>query len=715
MKKFTKILTTALASLAFACIPAVTATVSTPVETAQAAAYHTTTPTGYTKASDVSYPSSGYIYNWGARGEDCVFLTTKAQNFYTGTNTFAEFSKLSGNSNTSSTPSSALYKALKSFMTDKHNHITSYDETRYQYQYTDCLRSSGKISSFYSGDLIGPSWDGGDTWNREHTWPRSKSINQSKAQDSADLMTLRPTSVKENSSRGNTAYGQSSNYYDPNQLGANVRGDCARIVLYNYTRWGNTSYMWGTSGVMESKAVLLQWMKEDPVDTWEMGRNDAVQSITGTRNVFVDYPELAWLLFSEEIPSGINTPSGIANGGVVVPPVVNPDDGGDDNTGGSTTPDTPTVDANNPESILKAAYALNAGEVLGTYSLTGKITNVKERDSSTKNICLTFVVDGYDEYPMYCHWLQQGYDLDVGDTITVSGEIKNYNGTIEFNKPSFTLVSSSGGTTTPDSGSGNTGSSGGSTVDPELPDDGGSTTPAGAVATFDFGAKGAATHNDGNSTTSKTYTDGKYSLNITGGTQFYAGAFDEKGNSCLKLGSGSSIGSFTFTVPSDVTSVTFYVAKYKAKASAVTVNDEKFTPTGSSNDGAYEEFTVDTTTQKTVTVSTVSGSTRVMIDKIVFLAATTAPDDNTGGGTTNPDSGTTNPDSGTTNPDSGTTTPDSGTTTPDSGTTTPDSGSENIPPVQGEQTDGGCSSAIGGVGLGALLVCAVALLKKKRS
>jgi hypothetical protein len=58
MKKFTKILTTALASVAFACIPAVSATVSTPVETAQAAAYHTTTPTGYTKASDVSYPSS---------------------------------------------------------------------------------------------------------------------------------------------------------------------------------------------------------------------------------------------------------------------------------------------------------------------------------------------------------------------------------------------------------------------------------------------------------------------------------------------------------------------------------------------------------------------------------------------------------------------------------------------------------------------------------
>jgi hypothetical protein len=187
----------------------------------------------------------------------------------------------------------------------------------------------------------------------------------------------------------------------------------------------------------------------------------------------------------------------------------------------------------------------------------------------------------------------------------------------------------------------------------------------------------------------------------------------------LKVGSSKAVGSFTFTVPSDVTSVTFHVAKYKANNSAVTINGEKFTPTGSSDDGAYEEFTVDTTTQKTVTVSTVTGSTRVMIDKIVFLAASNTPDDNTGGGTTNPDSGTTNPDSGTTNPGGGTTNPGGGTTTPDSGNTgnssTPDSGSENNTPVQGGQADGGCASAIGGVGLGALLVCAFALLKKKRS
>ncbi len=714
MKKFTKILTTTLASLAFACIPAVTTTVCTPVETAQAATYHTTTPTGYTQASDVSYPSSGYIHNWGARGEDCVFLSGKAQEFYTGTNTFAEFSKLSGNSNTSSTPSSALYKALKSFMTSKHKYINSYKENNTLLSYTDCTHESKQISSFYSGKKLGPAWDSAATWNKEHTWPNSKGLGGS---DEDDVMMIRPTWVQENSSRGNTAYGQSNNYYDPNQSGANVRGDCARIVLYNYTRWGNTSYMWGTSGVMESKAVLLQWMQEDPVDTWEMGRNDAVQSITGTRNVFVDYPELAWLLFSEEIPSGINTPSGIANGGVVVPPVVNPDDGGDDNTGDDTTVTLPAANSN---VSIADAYAIGSSYAHNTtttdkYYVTGKIKDVSNTEYGNMTIEDT---NGNSIY-VYGTWSADGktrYDAMAnkpvaGDTVTLYTVIGNYNGAQLKNAwiTSVTSGSAGGGTTTPDSGSsgsGNTGSTGGgSTVDPELPDDGNTDNlPANAVATFDFGAKGAAKHVDGNEATLKNYTDGSYTLNITGGVKFYADAYDAKGNSCLKLGSSGSVGSFTFTVPQDVTSVTFYVAKYKAKTSAVTINSEKFTPTGNSDDGAYEEFTVDTTTQKTVTVSTVSGSTRVMIDKIVFLAATTTPDDNTGG--TTPGSGSTG---------GGTTTPDSGTTTPDSGTTTPDSGSENNTPVQGGQADGGCSSAIGGVGLGALLVCAVALLKKKRS
>lgn len=274
----------------------------------------------FADAATVSYVYAGTtIKNWGTRGTVATFLSPKAEDFYENNNTsYTELAKLSGSSSTSSVPSSALYRELKELMKSNHDYQTSYNATKDMYQYTDCQNSgktSSKISSFYSGTAIGPAWDGGSTWNREHTWPDSKGLGGS---DENDIMMLRPTSKSENSSRGNTAYGEGSNFYDPNDESGgkyNLHGDVARIMLYQYVRWGNTSYMWGASGVMESRAVLLKWMQEDPVDTWELGRNDSVESITGTRNVFVDFPELAFVLMGAQVPSDYTTPSGNATTG----------------------------------------------------------------------------------------------------------------------------------------------------------------------------------------------------------------------------------------------------------------------------------------------------------------------------------------------------------------------------------------------------------------
>lgn len=296
------------------------------------------TGTGYTKAGDVDYSKytySGKIANWGARGEDCVFLTSKAIAFYTGENTFDKLSKIKGGTNKNDVASSYLYDTLQGFMSEKHTYKTNYDEMRYNmYNYTDCIMgNTGMISCFYSGKAIGPNWDSGSTWNREHTWPQSKGSNKSTPAGS-DIMAVRPTASSANGSRGNKAYGESSACYDPNtKTSYNLRGDCARIMLYTYVRWGTSAHIanaWGTDGVMESVEIMLKWMQEDPVDTWEMGRNDSVQSITGTRNVFVDYPEFAWLLFSKSVPKNMTTPSGEAKNGVT---------GGTEN-GGSTGSNT---------------------------------------------------------------------------------------------------------------------------------------------------------------------------------------------------------------------------------------------------------------------------------------------------------------------------------------------------------------------------------------
>ena len=335
MRKFFAFATTAVLALGF-ILPTIGKTSET--VTVQAAS-----GTGYTSADDVDYVKSGnYIANWGARDEACGFLSTYAQKFYTGSSTFDAMSLNAGASSISAVPNSALYKALQKKMKDEHDNETSYGATRYVFCYTDCVKSNySKISSFYSGQTLSGEWDGGKTWNREHTWPNSKGDLSGNGEN--DIMMLRPASVSENSSRGNKAYGENSGYYDPNGEGQNVRGDCARIVLYQYVRWGcintgsshNSNDIFGTSGVIQSLSVLLDWMEEDPVDTWEMGRNDAVQSITGTRNVFVDYPEYAWLLFGKNVPDDMVTPSGKA-GGVITPPsggsgdVTPPDDGGED-------------------------------------------------------------------------------------------------------------------------------------------------------------------------------------------------------------------------------------------------------------------------------------------------------------------------------------------------------------------------------------------------
>ena len=262
-----------------------------------------------TSAAEVVYRKNGdYVYNWGKRDTTATFLTTYAASYYTGSYSFDVLSKKSGSQATGAKAiyDSDLGKALHTMLASKQTRTTSYNDTKELYRYTDCQQNEDKISSFYSGKAIGPGWGEGEDWNREHTWPNSKGLNGA---DENDIMMLRPTAVSENSNRGNDAYGEGRGFYDPNEFKKQLHGDVARLMLQHLIRWGNTNKFYGSGGVLENRALLLKWLKEDPVDTWEMGRNDAVQSITGVRNVFVDYPELAFRLLGEEVPANYPTPS----------------------------------------------------------------------------------------------------------------------------------------------------------------------------------------------------------------------------------------------------------------------------------------------------------------------------------------------------------------------------------------------------------------------
>ena len=322
------------------------------------------------------------------------------------------------------------------------------------------------------------------------------------------------------------------------------------------------------------------------------------------------------------------------------------------------------------DEIIALAEALAKGDSLnGTYRLSGVITNAEAFNTNYNSVTVTISVDGAtEEFSLLCYGMKgEGVEvIGVGDTITVSGEIKNYNGTIEFNtgcalesyipaefevylevfgkgtvSGDFAGIYSRGDeiTVTVNENEGyKVGKvlANGATVESETNEytftvTGNTTLEVYFVSgdshiseeeiTFTFGANGTASHNDGTDFTTKSYTENGYTLALTNGTKAYAGARDAKGNSALKLGTSSAVGSFTFTVPADVSSVEIYVAKYKAKTTKVTINGGTAqTISTSSDNGEYTAITVDTTTNKTITISTVSGATRCMIDKIVFVA-----------------------------------------------------------------------------------------------
>ena len=272
-------------------------------------------------------------YNSGERGVVCTTLSgTSAASYYAS----YSYDTLSEQS------SSQLFSTLQTLMRTTHKTTSSYNDCHYKADRTDCENEDGRVSLIYTAYSATMSqWNG---WNREHVWPQSLGGGNTSG-GGADLHHVRPSDASVNSSRGNKKYGNTnggtakygstpatgylggyynSSYFEPVD---SVKGDVARICLYVYVRWGSE---WGADSITEvfqSIDVLLEWCALDPVDTWEMGRNEVVQDIQGNRNVFIDYPELAWLLFDREIPSDMVTPSGIAMDG-------NTSSGG--NSGGST-------------------------------------------------------------------------------------------------------------------------------------------------------------------------------------------------------------------------------------------------------------------------------------------------------------------------------------------------------------------------------------------
>ena len=308
-----------------------------------------------TASSAVSASALGELpeVNSEPRHVVCTQLSDQAEEYYTDNYSYDALSALSGAQDISTSYLAAqdneLYRALHDLMANTQGYSASYStynkgSLAYFWNSTDAMENSDTYVMFYS-DI--PADADGVELNREHIWPKSRaSFGTKKGGGGSDLHHLRPSASKVNSAKSDHMFGNLNGVYsegvaegvfkgvlcyylskdlDTFECKDDVKGDVARILLYVYCRWEQPNlYSDMTEGlpkpdsdsksntgkrVVESLDTLLSWCESDPVDTWEMRRNDLVQDIQGNRNVFIDYPELAWQMLGLDIPNDMNTPS----------------------------------------------------------------------------------------------------------------------------------------------------------------------------------------------------------------------------------------------------------------------------------------------------------------------------------------------------------------------------------------------------------------------
>ena len=246
--------------------------------------------------------------------------TTKQTNYYTGTYTYASLialknDELFGRINT--LMGNTAFTTGKSF---------SYGNLSTNYGPVDTdLNNKDNIILFYNGASVSSTWDSGNTFNKEHVWPQSFGAPDSRPMG-YDMQAVRPCNPSINSSRNAQGYAETIDNAYTYIPDASYRGDCARIIMYDYLTYGKAGNYYnkyykegeadlfnefGTSEhkIFESLRIMLKWHMQDPPSLTEMVRNDGAQNYQGNRNPLIDYPELAIQVFLEDIKEleGITT------------------------------------------------------------------------------------------------------------------------------------------------------------------------------------------------------------------------------------------------------------------------------------------------------------------------------------------------------------------------------------------------------------------------
>ncbi|KRF36950.1 endonuclease [Nocardioides sp. Soil805] len=197
----------------------------------------------------------------------------------------------------------------------------SYDQVWTALKDTDQDPSNtANVIELYTGRSIAKTNNGGGSgqWNREHVFAQSRGGFDTGAGPGTDLHHLRAEDVTVNGTRGNKDFDDGgsavpgctdcwtdADSFEPRDA---VKGDVARMLFYMAVRYeGGDGFDDLELSTVSGSAVprlgdldvLLAWSAADPVDAFEMRRNDRIHSTwQGNRNPFVDHPEWAASVFS---------------------------------------------------------------------------------------------------------------------------------------------------------------------------------------------------------------------------------------------------------------------------------------------------------------------------------------------------------------------------------------------------------------------------------
>lgn len=216
----------------------------------------------------------------------------------------------------------ASLKSSLSSLISSHNGV-GYDGLLDIYGDTD-TDDEGYIVDMYSSYRYRPSQNGsnasgeGAGYNREHIVPQSVCSGLAKS----DAFNVYPTDIYANNRRSNYPHARVGTTKYTTSNGGKVgtsstsgysgyafepidrfKGDIARSYFYTVTAYQSSLSGWKNYAMFSKNAypsftswaidMLLEWHELDPVDEFEMKRNDAVYTYQKNRNPFIDHPEAA--------------------------------------------------------------------------------------------------------------------------------------------------------------------------------------------------------------------------------------------------------------------------------------------------------------------------------------------------------------------------------------------------------------------------------------